>query len=164
MHFQMYGGIHITQAGAVDCCITARPNCSLSRSGKILVLASFFLILSIPAVVFTAMGAWPILPFAGFEMLVVLLAFYQLSCHENDYERITIEGDTLVLERRDNVRVIRSEYHRCWAQVVLQCHSVGQQCRVALRSHGTEQELGRHLNDELRTELAHQLERRLGCQ
>jgi len=113
---------------------------------------------------FTVMGAWPILPFAGLEMLVVLLAFYQISCHEHDYERITIVGNKLVLERRDNVRVIRSEYNRCWAQVVLQCQSVGQQCRVALRSHGTEQELGRHLNDELRTELAHQLERRLGCQ
>mgnify|MGYP000677950384 CR=1 FL=1 len=69
-----------------------------------------------------------------------------------------------MLERRDNVRVERSEYNRCWAQVILQCQSVGQQCRVALRSHGAEQELGRHLNDELRTELAHQLERRLGCQ
>jgi len=84
----MYGGIHITQAGAVDCCITARPNCSLSRSGKILVLISFFMILSIPAVIFTVMGAWPILPFAVLEMLVVLLAFYQISCHEHDYERI----------------------------------------------------------------------------
>lgn len=160
----MYGGIQITQAGAVDCCITARPNCSLSRPGKIFVLVSFFLILSIPAGVFTVMGAWPILPFAGLEMLVVLLAFYQISCHEHDYERITIAGNSLVLERRDNVRVERSEYNRCWAQVVLQCQSVGRQCRVALRSHGAEQELGRHLNDELRTELAHQLERRLGCQ
>lgn len=160
----MYGGIQITQAGAVDCCITARPNCSLSRLGKIFVLVSFFLILSIPAGVFTVMGAWPILPFAGLEMLVVLLAFYQISCHEHDYERITIAGNSLVLERRDNVRVERCEYNRCWAQVVLQCQSVGRQCRVALRSHGAEQELGRHLNDELRTELAHQLERRLGCQ
>ncbi|MHB1332246.1 MAG: DUF2244 domain-containing protein [Sulfuriferula sp.] len=160
----MYGGIQITQAGAVDCCITARPNCSLSRPGKIFVLVSFFLILSIPAGVFTVMGAWPILPFAGLEMLVVLLAFYQISCHEHDYERITIAGNSLVLERRDNVRVERSEYNRCWAQVVLQCQSVGRQCHVALRSHGAEQELGRHLNDELRTELAHQLERRLGCQ
>jgi len=160
----MYGGIQITQTGPVDCCITARPNCSLSRSGKILVLASLFLILSGTAWVFAMMGAWPVLPFAGLEMLVVLLAFYQISCHERDYERITIVGNKLVLERRDNVRVMRSEYNRCWAQVVLQCRTVGQQCRVALRTHGAEQELGRHLNDEQRTELAHQLEWRLGCQ
>lgn len=160
----MDGGIQITQTGAVDCCITARPNCSLSLTGKVLVLASLFLVLSVIAGVFALLGAWPILPFAGLEMLAVTLAFYQVACHERDYERITIDGDSVVLERRDNVRVMRSEYKRCWTRVVLHCQSVGRQCRVALCSHGIEQELGRHLNDEQRTELAYQLEQRLGCQ
>lgn len=160
----MYGGIHIKQMGTQDCCITARPNCSLSLTGKMMVLGSFLLVLSMVSVGFAALGAWPILPFAGLEMLAVTLAFYQVACHERDYERITIEGDRIVLECRDNVRFMRTEYKRCWTRVLLHCQSVGRHCQVALSSHGIEQELGRHLNDAQRTELAYQLKRRLGCQ
>lgn len=158
----MYGGIDITESGAADCCITARPNCSLSLAGKVLVLSSLLIVSFGIAGVFAWLGAWPVLPFAGLEMLVVALAFYQVSCHERDYERITIEGDKVVLERRDNVRYMRTELNRWRAGVVLQCRSAGQRCRLALCSHGDEIEFGRHLNDEQRIELAQELQFRLG--
>ena len=158
----MYSGITIIQISAVDCCITARPNCSLSINGKILVLASLCVITFLSAAVFAVMGAWPILPFAGLEMLLMALAFYQIACHERDYERITFEGDRVVLEIRDNVRFFRTEYNRYWAQAELHCRSVGRQCSLALWSHGHSTELGRHLNDDQRAALAHELQKRLG--
>ena len=158
----MYSGITITQTNAVDCCITARPNCSLSINGKILVIASLCMITFSSAALFAVMGAWPILPFAGVEMLFLALAFYQIACHECDYERITFEGDSVVLEIRDNVRFFHAEYNRYWAQAELHCRSVGRQCSLALWSHGRSTELGRHLNDDQRTELALELQKRLG--
>lgn len=160
----MYGGLQIIQTGANGCCITVRPNCSLSLTGKALVLASFLLVLSVVSGAFAVVGAWPVIPFAGLEMLVITGAFYQMACHERDYERITIDGDIIVFERRDNVRYMRAEYRRCWTRVMLQCQSVGRQSSVTLCSHGVEQQLGRHLNDEQRSELAFQLVQRLGSQ
>jgi len=39
-----------------------------------------------------------ILPFAGLEMLGLLLAFYWVDRHAEDYERIAIAGDRLKVE------------------------------------------------------------------
>jgi uncharacterized membrane protein len=158
----MYSGITITQTSAVDCCIIARPNCSLSLGGKILAVVSLCTITFSSAVFFAALGAWPILPFAGLEMLLLALAFYQIACHERDYERITFEGDSVVLDIRDNVRFFHAEYNRYWAQVELRCRSVGRQCSLALWSHGRATELGRHLTDDQREQLALELQKRLG--
>ena len=158
----MYSGITITQTSAVDCCIIARPNCSLSLNGKILVVVSLCIITFSSAAFFAALGAWPILPFAGLEMLLLALAFYQIACHERDYERITFEGDSVVLDIRDNVRSFHAEYNRYWAQVELHCRSVGMQCSLALWSHGRSTQLGRHLTDGQREQLALELQKRLG--
>ena len=143
---------------AAEYVYTARRNNSLSSSGRRLVFA-FILTVSfgIAAAFSLVLGAWPILPFAGLEMAVLYVAFRYIDCHAADYERITIRGDSVAVEVRDGTDVARFELSRYWAQVV--CEHEG--ARLALRSHGREIEVGRHLCDEQRLEMARGLAREL---
>ncbi len=139
-----------------DYVYTARRNNSLSSSGRLLVFG-FILTVSLGiAVAFSLIfGAWPILPFAGTEMGVLYLAFRYIDRHSADYERVTIRDDSVAVEVREGREIKRFEMNRCWAQVV--CDGP----RLALRSHGREIEIGRHLCEEQRREMAVDLKRQL---
>lgn len=142
--------------------LTAKRNSSLSSSGRHLV---FGLILGVSLSIstgFALLGAWPIMPFAGLEMLVLYLAFRYLDRHAGDYERITISGDRLLVECLESGRTSRFEFNCCWAQVILKRDVAGSRCRLALRSHGKEVEIGQYLTDEQRISVARQLKSQLG--
>ena len=137
---------------------TARRNNSLSSSGRQLVFGFILTVsLGIAAAFALVFGAWPIMTFAGIEMAVLYLAFRYVDRHAADYERITIRGDRVSVEIREGSDVTRFELNRCWAQVV--CES--ERARVALRSHGRELEVGRHLCEEQRRSVARELAREL---
>ena len=137
---------------------TARRNNSLSSSGRLLVFG-FILTVSLGIAVAFALvfGAWPIMTFAGIEMAVLYLAFRYVDRHAADYERITIRGDRVSVEVREGSDVTRFELNRSWAQVVWESQSA----RLALRSHGRELEVGRHLCKEQRSSVARELAREL---
>jgi uncharacterized membrane protein len=137
---------------------TARRNNSLSSSGRLLIF-SFILVVSlgIASGFFLIFGAWPILPFAGLEMAVLYCAFRYMDRHAADYERITIRGSSVEIEVHEGQSVTRHELNRYWAKVV--CSAEGS--RLALRSHGREIELGRHLCEEQRLVMAQDLRREL---
>jgi len=137
---------------------TARRNNSLSSSGRLLVFG-FILTVSLGIAVAFALvfGAWPIMTFAGIEMAVLYLAFRYVDRHAADYERITIRGDRVSVEVREGSDVTRIELNRSWAQVVWESQSA----RLALRSHGRELEVGRHLCEEQRSSVARELAREL---
>ena len=143
---------------AAEYVITAKRNCSLSSTGRLLFLLLMGVVSFGIASGFAMLGAWLVLPFAGLEMLLLSWAFYHIGCHAGDYERIRIQGDKLMVEWLDYKRENRAEFNRYWAQVKLHCNPAGEQCRVMLRSHGRELEIGRHMNDAQRIQLAHQLQ------
>ena len=111
------------------------------------------------ATAFAVLGAWPILPFAGLEMLVLYLAFRCVDRHAADYERIAIDGDRVEVESFEAGRHRHHEFNRRWARLVV----VGNGERVALRSHGRELEIGRFVGAERRLEIARELGRRMDC-
>lgn len=141
--------------------ITVRRNCSLSPAGRVLFLFSIGIVSTGIALAWAAIGAWPVVPFAGAEVTALVLAFRQMAFHQDDFERITFEGDRLVVDAAARRRVQRFEFSRYWAQVILQCNAEGERCRLALRSHGRELELGRFINNEQRVALAQQLRARV---
>ena len=148
----------VTAGGAARFAVTARRNNSLSSSGRFLVFGFILLVsVGIALAVTWVFGAWPILPFAGLEMLVLYWAFRYVDRHAGDYERVAIEADRLNVEVVDGGRVSRFELNRHWAQVV--CAADGS--RLALRSHGRELDIGRHLNEEQRLAMARELKREL---
>ena len=106
-----------------------------------------------------AIGAWPVLPFAGLELVLVWLAFHAVQRHDGDYERLEIDGGEVRWESRDAARQTRFIAHRPWARVVLE--ERGPACRLQLRYKGRAVPLGRHLSDEGRRRLAGDLRRRL---
>ena len=137
---------------------TARRNNSLSSSGRQLVFGFIlFVSLGIATGFYVVFDAWPILPYAALEMTVLYLAFRYMDRHAGDHERITIKGNTVAIEVHEGSSVTRLELNRYWAQVV--CDAGG--ARLALRSHGREIPVGRHLCEERRLELGRELKREL---
>ena len=144
--------------GAAEYVYTARRNNSLSSIGRWLVFGCTLLVTLAIAVGFAMVyGAWPVVPFAGLEMLVLYAAFSYMDRHAVDYEQITIRGATVAVEVREGSQVIRHELNRYWAKLV--CAADGS--RLALRVHGREIELGRHLGAQARFEMARDLKREL---
>jgi uncharacterized membrane protein len=143
---------------AAEYVYTARRNNSLSSSGRLLIFALIFAVsVGIAAGFSLIFGAWPILPYAGLEMAVLYVAFRYIDRHAGDYERVTIKGGSVAIEVHDGAKRTRLELSRHWARIV--CSRDGS--RLALRSHGREIELGRHLNHEQRLEMARDLRREL---
>ena len=137
---------------------TARRNNSLSSSGRRLVFVFILAVsLGIAAVFSLAFGAWPIMPFAGLEMTVLYFAFRYMDRHAADYERVTVRGGSIAVEVREGTQVNRLELSRYWAKIV--CDQ--DRARLALRSHGREIEVGRHLCEEQRLAMARELRREL---
>lgn len=143
---------------AAQYAFTARRNNSLSSSSRFFVFG-FILSVSVGiALGFTwIFGAWLILPFAGLEMIGLYLAFRDIDRHAADYERVVIQGDKLNVELRDGGRMTCFEFNRHWVQVV----DAGDGSRLALRSHGRELEIGRHMNEEQTLAMARELKREL---
>ncbi len=135
----------------------ARRNNSLSSSDRILAFGFIALICLGIAVGFACLGAWLVLPFAGAEVLLLSLAFFYMERHAYDYERLTIDGDDLQIERLEVKRVQRFRFNRWWANVFYECASG----RLVLRSQGREIEFGRHLTAAGRLEAAADIKRRL---
>ena len=138
----------------------SRPNCSLTRAQQQRVFWGLAGVCFGIASAFAAMGYWLVLPFAGLEIGLLAWAFEVIRAREFDFESVTIRGDTLILEWHDGKRSGRREMNRHWARVICRCRRSGR-CRVSLRSHGKETELGQFLSDEDRLALAQMLRRQL---
>ena len=143
--------------------ITARPNCSLAWRHCVYLFAIVAFFTLAISCVFALLGAWPVLVFSFAELFVLAWAFIEVWRHARDFERLTIDGDSLVLEQHDKSHDQRVELNGNWARVVMECSAEGYCRRLALRSHGREVEFGLHMNGEERFALGVQLRDRLGC-
>lgn len=137
---------------------TARRNNSLSSSGRLLAFGSILTVsLGIAGAFALILGAWPIMPYAVVEMAVLYAAFRYIERHAGDCECITIRGESVSVEVREGKNVRRFEFQRYWVQVASEPNG----SRLALRSHGREVEVGRHLSESERADMARELAREL---
>ena len=102
-----------------------------------------------------AFGAWLVMPFAGLEVAVLILAFRIVANHDADFERLEIGEHEVRVEVRDARRVTRFVAHRPWARVVFR--ERGARCTLGLAYAGRVVPLGRLLSDEGRRRLAGEL-------
>ena len=135
--------------------LTARRNCSLQEAERWRAFWLVALVSGLIAVAFASVGAWPILPFAGLELVALYVAFRRFSRDADDYERVTIQGDRLIVESNTRGRVHRFESNRYWTQILIRKDVWS--CQVVVRSHGREIEFGSLLGDEARMQAARQL-------
>lgn len=139
----------------------ARRNHSPSPGGSFLVVGSLAVVVLAISLGFAFSGAWLVFPFAGVEILVVLLAFRYVERHASDCECMMLEEDRVVLESRRSKEIERYEFNRHWVQVTFTEPRGRARGRLLLRSHGREVEFGVHLNGEQRAAVARRLKEHL---
>ena len=144
------------------CRFVLSPNQSISWSGLKLFFLAQCLAASSVAVPLSLLGYWPILPFAGLELLAVGAGLYVTARRGQMREVIDIDPDSVRIERG----LYRPEQHwrvtRLWARVVLErCPKRWYPSRLLIRSHGRSVEVGRFLNEDERQHLATELSRDL---
>lgn len=141
--------------------IVAKPNNSLSQKGFIWLFAAITLIAMIVAVGMCLSGAWLVLPFAGMEILAFACAFHHIILHYEDYERVSLVGNEVVIEKRHYKNAEKFTFERYWAKVVLRNNDDGD-CRLFIGSHGKEVEFGsRYMDQDQRITVAKQLKQQL---
>lgn len=111
---------------------------------------------------FAALGAWLVLPYAALEMAVLYLAFRWFDRHATDWERVSVCGDRVILERERAGIHTRREFNRFWARVELEeSGALRPTLRLVLRFGGEREPFGDELPAEERVAAARELRRTL---
>ena len=141
--------------------LTMKRNCSMSPQALVWLLVFTACLSFAIGIGFALFGAWPVLPFVGLEVAALGFAFYVNGRHATDYERIALQEGALLVEVRDADRVEALRLNPQWVRLIASRRR--RDLRIALRSHGREIEIGRHLDasgrEALAAELAGRLER-----
>ena len=106
-----------------------------------------------------ALGAWPVMPFAGLEVAGLVVAFRVLRRHDADYERLEVGEHEIRLDWNEAGQAARFVAHRPWARVLMACR--GDRCSLRLAYAGRTVAIGRMLSDEGRRRLADELRGKL---
>ena len=143
--------------------IEISPNCSLSVRGAVGFFSGLCFISFAIAGLMALKGFWPILPFAGLEMLLLGWALKTSMARRHYRQTITVTDDDVRVESRDRARCVQVVFPRHWAQVKLRRPASRlHPSRLMIESHGRHCELGTFLTDEERRGLAAQLQRLIG--
>ena len=134
------------------------PNPSMNWQGQILVYAVIVVFSLTIAVSFYLIGLTLILPFSGLELLALGVALYITAWRSGQREVILLSEDRIIVERGRKGPAERVELSRYWARVILEgSHNHWYPCRLFIRSHGRQVEIGRFLNEQERSGLAEEL-------
>ena len=104
-------------AADLEYSVIARRNDSLGSRGRWLIFAALCAVSLGLALAFAAFGAWLVLPYSVLEMVVLFLAFWFFERHAGDWERLSIEGDRVIVERQRGGVGSRQEFNRFWTRL-----------------------------------------------
>src|SRR5690349_3640452 len=97
------------------------PHRSLTREGFIAVMALFIGMNIICAGAFALAGAWPVLPFAGLDVLAIWWAFRVNFADARRAERVEVTEHELILSRFAFGRAVEEQrFTRRWVRVELE--------------------------------------------
>jgi uncharacterized membrane protein len=142
--------------------IDLAPHCSLSARGALLFFGSVCLTTFGVAGVATVLGFWPVLPFAGAEMLLLGWALYSNMQRRFERETIDVSETEIVIEyaKGNPQRVV---FPRHWARVkIRRPRSPLHRGHLVIESHGRAYEVGEFLSEEERHQLAAKLKQLIG--
>jgi uncharacterized membrane protein len=143
--------------------VTSRRNDSLGSRGRWRIFAALCATSLGLALVFAAVGAWPVLPYSALEMAVLFTAFWCIGRHAGDWERLRVEGDLVIVERECAGVLTRHEFNRCWTRLESERGTTGPALRLALCSAGKRVTIGAELTPLQRERLARELRRALAA-
>jgi len=142
--------------------IDLSPHCSLSVRGAFVFFGSVCLPTFGVAGFAAALGYWPVLPFAGAEMLLLAWALRSNMQRRFEHETIDISDAEVVItySRGEPARVV---FPRHWARVkIRRPNSPLHRSRLVIESHGRAYEVGKFLTEEERRQLAAALRSQIG--
>ena len=150
--------------------IDLAPHCSLSVPGALLFFASMCVATFGIAGVATWLGFWPVLPFAGAEMLLLGWALKTSMDRRHEREHIEVTEREVIIETshgpaHGSARGMprRVVFPRHWAQVKIRYpKSPLHRGQLVIESHGRGHEIGKFLTEEERRQLAAELRRLIG--
>jgi uncharacterized membrane protein len=141
----------------------ARRNDSLGTRRRWLVFGMLAFVSLGLALVFALAGAWLVLPYSVVEVGVLAVAFAYVERHAGDWERLTVAGDRVVVERTIAGRGERREFNRLWVRVEVSEQGLNRVPHVTLHSAGVACEFGDALPVQERAAVVRELRRMVGA-
>jgi uncharacterized membrane protein len=139
------------------------PHCSLSTRAASLFFGSVCFVSFSIAGLMASQGFWPVLPFAGLEMVLLGWALKVSMARRHHRQTITVTDIDVSVELRDRAYSVQHVFPRHWAQVKLRRPASRlHPSRLTIESHGRQCELGSFLTEEERHGLALRLQRVIG--
>jgi uncharacterized membrane protein len=153
--------IDLSLAVRSEFCAVSRRNDTLGSRARWTLFAVLCTVSMGMALTFAAFGAWPVLPYSAIEMGVLCWAFRWIERHADDWERVTVRGDQIVVERiRGGARTQR-EFNRFWTRLDVESDAGNRVARLVLRHRGESLLLGEELSAHERAAIARDLRRAL---
>lgn len=139
----------------LDACL--RPNRSLSPRGFLILMSIVCAISFIGGLVFFIAGAWPVVGFLGFDVLLIYLAFRINYRDGRIYETLCMTRQELEVTKVNYHGMTRRwTFQPAWLQVHID-NPVKHDSTLTLRSHGRSLIVGSFLTPEERAEVANAL-------
>ncbi|MGA2549332.1 MAG: DUF2244 domain-containing protein [Burkholderiaceae bacterium] len=135
-----------------------KRNCALSPLQLVFFYLTLVFVSLLIGTAFALLGAWPILPFSGVEMLALGVALWVYARHATDHERVLLNEEALIVETVNAGSTTVMRLNPLWVQVVTE---TGFRTAVFLREQGRRIAVGRHLDEVGRKRFAHELRRAL---
>jgi uncharacterized membrane protein len=143
--------------------IELSPNCSLTPRAATLFYLSVMAVCLPVAIACTVVGLWPVLPFAGLELLGVGVALQLSMRRGRAREFIRIDERDVVVARWSGSRQVEHRFVRPWTRVRLQRAGVAAwPSRLMLGAMGRSVEVGSFLTEPERQRLGTRLTELLG--
>ena len=107
------------------------------------------------------LGAWPVLPFLGLEILILAAVFLILQRRARFYDLVEAKGDDVCVYQRGQDGETSGKLNRYWTRVRLAAGGHWYPSRLLVGSHGRYMEIGTALTEEDRIKTARALQRAL---
>jgi uncharacterized membrane protein len=134
------------------------PNCSLTPRSATLFFASVAAVCLPVAIACAVAGLWPVLPFAGAELLGLGLALHLSLRRGRVREYIRIDERDVTVGRREAERAVEHRFARPWTRVQLRRARVATwPSRLVVGAMGRSVEVGAFLTEGERRRLGRRL-------
>lgn len=133
-----------------------RRNSSLSPRGRRLAFGVLAAVSMGVAVAWALAGAWMVVPYSLVEIGALFLAFRVLERSADDWERVIVAGDRVVVEASRRGTPVRYEFNRFWVQIAVREEGQGG-ASAALQFAGRTVPIGEFLPGAERRRMADQL-------
>jgi uncharacterized membrane protein len=140
-------------------CLLIRPDCSLSPGGVKAIVLLFSLVAFLIGGFMLILGAWPVLPFLGLEVAVLVVVFLMLQRRSTFYDLVEARGDQVGLRQKSEHGETSGTLNRYWTQIKLSGGPHWYPSRLLVGSHGKFVEIGAALTEEDRIRTAKELQR-----